>query len=130
MQQLGGVWSDIAGWVAVLAGLASLACLIVRERRSATGSRIGAGPARLGHAQEWELVMRHAAQDLSRAAELASLQARAAVKIESAEHAFNRLVAECAGLCRTPTAAPARDPLPFPGVLRMPKVREPQRLAA
>jgi hypothetical protein len=52
------------------------------------------------------------------------------VKIESAEHAFNRLVAECAGLCRTPTAAPARDLLPFPGVLRMPKVREPQRLAA
>jgi hypothetical protein len=62
--------------------------------------------------------VRHATQGLSRAAELPALQASAALKIESAEHAFNRLVADCAGLCRTLSTPPARDPVPLAGAIR------------
>jgi hypothetical protein len=131
MQQLGGIWGDIAGWSAILAGLVSVACLIVRmDRQCSVRPRADAKPVRLLPAREWELVVRRASQDLSRAAELPALQARATVKIESAEHAFNRIVAECASLCRTPIAAPTRDPLPFRGAPRTPRVPEPQRLAA
>jgi hypothetical protein len=119
--------------MAVLAGLASLACLIVQidRRRSVAPRAVDTAPARLGRAQEWELVMRRAGQDLSRAAELPALQARAAVKIEAAEHAFNRLAAECDRLCRTPAAPTALVPLPFPSRhATLPGKAEHQRLAA
>ena len=112
---MSGVWSEVAGWTAVLAGLASLAYIIARiDRRSGTAPRAHAAPVRrLGPAREWELAIRHAARDVSRAAELPALQASAAVKIDSAEHALNRLVADCARLRRTPASPPAHAPVPF-----------------
>jgi len=49
------------------------------------------------------------ARELSRAAELAAAQAHAALKIDAAEHAYNRIVADCAKICR-PSAAPTFRP--------------------
>ena len=132
MQQLSEVWGDIAGWAAVLAGLAALAGLVVwTGRKSRVAPRAQAEPEKLGHAREWELVMRRATQELSCGTELAALQASAALKIESAEHAFNRLAADCARLCRMPSALPAREPLPFPNRHEtLPSMPEQRRLAA
>lgn len=111
MQQLSGAWADALGWAAVLAGLAVFACFIVLidRRRHARGANVA---ATLDRGREWELVVRRATQDLWRGPELAALQADALVKIESAEHAYNRLVVDCARLCTISelSAAPTFEP--------------------
>ena len=57
--------------------------------------------------------MRRAAQDLSRESAVLALQADSAVKIDAAEHAYRRLVAECAKYVQT-AEAPAHDPVALP----------------
>jgi len=113
MQNLSGVWADVLAYAAILAGLAACAGLAVRRDRplrpapprtvGATHLSVAAAgaPHRLDPAREWSLVTRRATQDLDRAAGLAALQAEAALKLAAAEHAYNRLVGDCAQLCRT-----------------------------
>jgi hypothetical protein len=104
---------DLLGWAGVLAGLAILAGLLALMGRPRARQPIDVAETatRLEPAREWELVMRRAAQDLSRGAELAALQANTALKIASAEHAYNRLFADCAKLCRVSApSAPAPAP--------------------
>jgi hypothetical protein len=112
MQHVSGLSGEVFAWVVILAGLAVLASLIVRiDRRrhqtrrtdathaEATQAEATQTEATLDRSREWEQVMRHASQGLSRGDELAALQADTAVKIASAEHAYNRLVADCSRLC-------------------------------
>jgi hypothetical protein len=72
-------------------------------------SELPSAEPKLEREREWELVMRRAREDLARGAELAALQADTALKIASAEHAYNRLVADCARLCGV-TAVPPPAP--------------------
>jgi len=58
------------------------------------------------------MVVALATRELSRAPEVAAIQTRAALKIDSAEHAYNRMVADCAKVCGAsvaPTFQPARQ---------------------
>ncbi|HEY7552454.1 MAG TPA: hypothetical protein VH913_23395 [Hyphomicrobiaceae bacterium] len=114
MQHVSGLWGEVFAWAAILIGLAVLASLITRidrrrpeVRRTDAADTASPGTARkLEREREWELVMRRAREDLSRGAELAALQADTALKIASAEHAYNRLVADCARLCGVAAAPP------------------------
>jgi hypothetical protein len=113
VQHLSGAWVDILGWAAVLAGLAIFVRIIVLMRRlRPRGANVAETGARLNRGREWEVVACRATHDLWRGPVLAELQADALVKIESAEHAYNRLVVECAKVCATsavPTIEPARE---------------------
>jgi hypothetical protein len=118
MQHMSGVWGALGGWVTVLAGLAVLAGLIRwADRRRPASPRHDAearDPTTLDPRREWELVMHSASEGLSRRADLAALQADTALKIEAAEHAFNRLVADFAKLCATSAPPPVAEPAPLP----------------
>jgi hypothetical protein len=115
MQHLSGLWGEIVAWAAILTAVAALASLIVRiDRRRPDARRTEAAVAEapstegaLDRQREWALVVRRAGEGLSRGAELAALQADTERKIASAEHAYNRLVADCALLCGLSAAAPA-----------------------
>jgi hypothetical protein len=125
MEHLIDVWGDVLAWGAVLALVAAGAGLATRlgERRrtrpilahavAVADAELAAaeGPHRLDPAQEWSLVVLHATLHLERFAALAALQADAARKIAAAEHAYNRLVDDCANLC-PPASAPAVLPPP------------------
>jgi hypothetical protein len=114
MQQFGGVWGELSAWAAVLTGLASLAGILkLIDRRPPVSPQTSADTSRLDRGQEWDRVMRQATLGLSREDVLAALHADSALKIESAEHAYNRLVADCARLCRA-AEAPANDPVSPP----------------
>jgi hypothetical protein len=107
MQHVSGLWGEVFEWAAILTGLAVLASLITRiDRRRPEARRTDAmyteppnAEPKLEREREWELVMRRVREDLTRGSELAALQAATALKIASAEHAYNRLVADCARLC-------------------------------
>ena len=147
-------WAAMLALVAGLAGLivraeARLAARAERRRVGGNGQRRSARPvaqrrktaqryglaealprrevlARLDRTREWELVVRHGVEDVARGHRIDALQADATLKILSAEHALNRLAADCARLRRasaTPTfelpprparqsgTAPERQPL-------------------
>jgi hypothetical protein len=126
-QHWDGIWGDIFGWIAVLAGLAALAGLIAVLRRHR--ARKGPGPvdsaARLERGREWELVMRRATQELWRGPEVAALQADAAIRVEAAEHAYNRLVVDCAKVCAVSPPPTFEQAGPEPA--REPKAPAPER---
>jgi hypothetical protein len=79
--------------------------------------------------QEWELVMRSAGEGLERGADLSVLQADTALKIEAAEHAYKRLVADCAKLCRTSAVPPAVGIVPQPVRAPVEAPGEPEKAA-
>lgn len=120
MQHLSGLWGEIVAWAAILAGVSVVAGLLVRidlkrpkaQRTDATISDAtileapGLEPT-LDRQREWDVVMHHASEGLSRGADLAALQANTALKIASAEHAYNRLRADCGRFLRLPPPAPA-----------------------
>jgi hypothetical protein len=127
-------WAAMLALVAGLAGLivrveARLAARTGRRRAGGNGRRRSARPvgqrrkavqraglaempagpempARLDRRREWELVVRHGVEDLARGQRIAALQEDATLKLLSAEHALNRLAADCARL-RHASAAPA-----------------------
>ncbi|MBX9591111.1 MAG: hypothetical protein K2X43_17635 [Hyphomonadaceae bacterium] len=66
-------------------------------------------PRRLAPGSEWQKIMSISLAELSRAPDLQSMQARAALQIDAAEHAFNRLIAECAKVS-APVVAPTFEP--------------------
>ncbi len=113
--------------LAGLAVLAGLIALVERRRHALRHTTVAKAPARLEPAREWDLVLSRAAADMSRAPQVAALQADAAVKIEAAEHAFGRLVGDWQRLCGQPAApAPEAPPQPAPA----PEAPERQPLAA
>jgi hypothetical protein len=98
------------------AAAARLSAHLDRLWRSAIDSRREAAPAgtaapvaRLAPGRQWEIVMDLAARELARAPKIAALQARAALKIDAAEHALSRIVADCAKVLAAPVA-PAPQP--------------------
>jgi hypothetical protein len=119
MQHLSGNWADVLVWVIILTGLVACAGFIVRlgEPRqpappiAATDTVVdqpeAEGSRRLGPDREWALIVRHATQGLDRSSTLTTLHADAARKIAAAEHAFDRLVADYASLCRPSVASAA-----------------------
>ena len=124
MEHLIDIWGDVLAWAAMLAVVVACAGVSARIGRGsrtappvtripevAAATEVPAieGPRRLDPAREWGLVILRATLDLERPAALASLQAAAGVKIAAAEHAYNRLVDDCANLCpssATPTVVP------------------------
>jgi hypothetical protein len=60
--------------------------------------------ARLDPDRQWEIVVGVAAREAARASAVAALQARAALKIDAAEHALGRILADCARV--VPAAEP------------------------
>jgi hypothetical protein len=89
-----------------------------RVERSAPASGLTPG-------RQWEIVIGLAERELARAPAIAALQTRAALKIDAAEHALGRIIADCAKVLAAPAVpapqpgrqlpprpeAPARDPL-------------------
>jgi hypothetical protein len=68
-----------------------------------------------------------ATRELTRAPRIAALQARAALKIDAAEHALRRIVADCARVLADPVA-PAPQPALF--LASRPEARQRRPLAA
>ena len=132
MQTMSWVSGALVGWAAVLTGLTILAGLIMwadRRRPVSRRTETNVTDATLDPRREWELVMHSASEGLSRRAGLAALQADTALKIEAAEHAFNRLVADFAKLRRTSAPPPATEPAPQPVSMPEEAPREPEKAA-
>lgn len=105
--------ADAAGWLAVVAGLAALALLVrlgqAREdARQVSVQAPVAAPLEPG--TDWQRIMDVSLVELTRAPDLHSIQERAAMQIDAAEHAFNRLLAECARVS-TPIVSPSLEPV-------------------
>jgi hypothetical protein len=90
-----------------------------RRRRTAAPA---APVPRLAPGRQWEIVVDLAARELARAPRIAALHAHAALKIDAAEHAFGRIVADCAKVCAAPLA-----PVPQPALNLVPPAEAPQR---
>jgi hypothetical protein len=105
--------ADVAGWTALVAGFATLA-LLLRLDRARKDRRVVVGPARpvgqLEPGSDWQRIMDVSLAEIARSPDLHAMQARAASQIDAAEHAFNRLLAECAEV-RAPVVAPSFEPL-------------------
>ena len=103
------VLAETAGWLAVVAGLAAFALLLrLDEVRKSRPKKIAPlRPARVFEpGVEFKKVLDVSLAELLLAPDLLSIQAQAATQIDAAEHAFNRLLAECARVTKpivTPT---------------------------
>jgi hypothetical protein len=105
--------ADVAGWMAVVAGLAMFALLLRLDqaRKDRRSMIVPAPPAgQLEPGSEWRKIMDVSLAEITRSPDLQCMQARAAAQIDAAEHAFNRLLAECARVS-TPLVAPTFEPL-------------------
>jgi hypothetical protein len=115
-----GLAVDLIGWISVIVCLAALGLAVrldqaSKERRRRVVVQPAAPTRRLEAGQDWQRVADVAARDLARVPDLLSMQARAAEQIDAAEHAFNRLLAECSLVARAsvePTFTPARQLAP------------------
>lgn len=89
--------AETAGWIAILAGLAILAAwlgLQDRTRRARDADRLAqAIPAPRPMRDRHET---RAARDVARAAEIAAMQAKAALQIDAIELDYRRVLARCA----------------------------------
>ena len=104
---------DVAGWTAVVAGFAVFALLLRLDqaRKDRRNMVVPVPPARqLEPGSEWQRVMDVSLVEITRSPDLQSMQARAAAQIDAAEHAFNRLLAECAKVS-SPLVAPTFEPM-------------------
>jgi hypothetical protein len=121
MQQiLDSIPAELAGWAAVLAGLGLFVLLLARieQRTQARAPKLVEPVTPAPQAGfDWHTATADAARDLARASELASIQTRAALQIDAVEHAYNRMLAQCATVLDLGTAqplepavAPAREP--------------------
>lgn len=108
--------AEIAGWMAIVAGMAAFALLLRRLDRPRQDRRTKIVPAaqarQLEPGRDWQKIMDVSLVELVRAPDLRSMQADAARQVDAAEHAFNRLLAECAkvtSLVVAPTFEPLRQ---------------------
>ena len=130
-QTLAGLPADLLGWMAVATGLAALGFLLRQDQLRKDRGRSLPKPLP-SIAQVAPSVTRRTAVDLAsegvaRTSELASIQARAALQIDAAEHALNQLLAEC-GRVHDKPAEPAFTLVGQPS--REPATQASQPLAA
>jgi type II secretory pathway component HofQ len=96
LQILDWVPGEAAGWAAVIAGLSILTALLAfqdrRKRAQEAAQRVQA--PRLQPVRDRNQT--RAARDVARAAEVAAIQARAALQIDAVEHSLNGFVAQLA----------------------------------
>lgn len=107
--------ADVAGWIAVVAGLAAFALLVKLDQARKDAWQVSVpepapAAAPLGPGTDWQRIMDVSLVELTSAPDLHSIQARAAMQIDAAEHAFNRLLAECARVS-TPIVSPSLEPV-------------------
>jgi hypothetical protein len=106
----------LVGWGAIISGLA-LFCwaIILTDRRAARLAAAAAAKAKKPHGRcprrDWSLMADIVHTGLAQAEAAGALHARAAVSIDAAEYAFNRLLAECTAIMGLPDA-PAPRPVP------------------
>jgi hypothetical protein len=114
-QILESIPAEIAGWMAVVAGFAAFALLLrLDQARKDRRDVVMPSPAasELEPGRDWQKIMDVSLVELVRAPDLRSMQADAAMQIDAAEHAFNRMLAECAkvtSLVVAPTFEPLRQ---------------------
>ncbi len=94
------------------------------RRRPARSVETAAPVATLDPGRQWEIVVDIAAREVARAPAIAALQARAALKIDAAEHALGRILADCAKVLPAP-AAPTARPAPEPASQPEPQTSRP-----
>ena len=119
----------LLGGAAAVAGLALLAILIalvVRRPARHTALPVGARHTARCPRRDWEIVTGIARAGLSQVDAALALHARASQRIDAAEYAFGRLLAECAAAMQAPPAA-RRQPVP---VLAREQARLAEALAA
>jgi hypothetical protein len=107
---------SLAGWGAVIAGFLLFTWLILlADRRSGrlNAARAKEKPQRRCPQHDWELVTGIARTGLAQADVVMALHARASERIDAAEYAFSRLLAECAAIMQLPLA-PLLQPVPVP----------------
>ena len=117
----------LAGWCAVISCLALYSWLYILADRRAARLAAMAAAAKVPRPQgrcprrDWDLMTGIVHAGLAQTEAAAALHARAAERIDAAEYAFNRLLAECAamGLPSTPT-----PPRPVPILSRRPARHE------
>jgi hypothetical protein len=97
------------------------------RRRATRGVAPAAPVPTLDPGRQWEIVVAIAAREVARAPVIVALQARAALKIDAAEHALRRIMADCARILPAP-AAPAVLPASKPA--SQPKAQTDRPLAA
>ena len=112
---LDGVLAFVLGWAAVPRGrglLRSSWYPTIGREGAPLPIKVAAPVPGLEPSREWEMVTGLAARELARGPDIAAIQAQVALKIDAAEHAYNRIVADCAKVFRvaaTPTFRPARQ---------------------
>jgi hypothetical protein len=101
-----GALADLSGWLTVVSGLAVLGLLVAADDRRKRRREIAASPARSASTGRHEppAAMPATPAGLGGLPALTALQARAALQIDAAEYAFNRLVGECAKVAALPVA--------------------------
>jgi hypothetical protein len=101
-------WKILLGGAAVIVGLAFFTLLIALTcRRSARSSAVPAKAEQLARCprRDWDIVTGIALAGLSQMDAALALHARASERIDAAEYAFGRLLAECATVMQAPPAA-------------------------
>jgi hypothetical protein len=107
---LNGALATVSGVAMALPGwLGHAGRSAFRSARVLPPFAVAAAPPRLAHGREWEIVVDLLRRDLARAHAIAAIQAHAALKIDAAEYALNRIVADCAAVLTTPLM-PLRPP--------------------
>jgi hypothetical protein len=81
----------------------------IRNRRALPPVKLARLAPMLAPAREWEMIANLLKRDLARIPAIVSIQAHAALKIDAAEHALNRIVADCSKVLSAPLV-PVRRP--------------------
>ena len=110
-----GLPASLPGWIAIFAGLLGFALFLRAERARKNREQavqVQATAPEPKPVTKPQSKTEAALQELARAPDLQSMQTRAAEQIDAAEHALNRLLAECAGIAKLPiepTLTPERE---------------------
>jgi hypothetical protein len=108
---LKAVPATFGGWTAGVAGRAGQAPA-TRPDAVAPGAREPRRRREAVFGRDWQMVTEPVLKRMRRAPDALSLHVRAATQIDAAEHALNRILADCANVgCRigTPTLEPVRQ---------------------
>jgi hypothetical protein len=106
---------DLAGLIAVTAGLAVFALLLALDerRKRSLGRPADAKPAGpLEQGRDWQTLVGIVEDELAHAPRVSELHASAALQLDAAEHAFNTVLRTCAPYFQpavSPTVEPMRE---------------------
>jgi hypothetical protein len=117
---LKAVPAAFGGWGAGVAGRAGQAPA-TRPDPVAPGAREPMPRREAVSGRDWQTIAEPVLREIRRAPDALSLHVRAATQIDAAEHALNRILADCANVgCRigTPTLEPVRQLAREPGAGR------------